>query len=465
MTGFLFGPGDKSVGPALPPPFQPLRALGSGGEGTAWLAQDPRLGRSVVLKRLDSEGQVGESDWLMLMANAELPQVPTVYDCLHYQGAQWLVMEYVQGMPLFELQTADSGIGPSSWYVIAVDLAGALAAIHQAGLVHGDISPGNVVIDRNGRARLIDFGQMAKVGERALRAAAPGFCAPETMVGELLSEATDCYALGALLHWGLSGTAPELIDQGDGTYQVCCASPVGPVATLPATLWHCIVEVTAPPPDRISANRLLQHLVDARYDLPEGIDGSRQTLVGCVAHYESFTRSKQRAAPGKTTANQSYPPDQQSQRYTGQPDYKRYISAMASARTLLPQKSWLVGLGLASAALMLVYVALAGHQRQAPGMVVVVDSMAITPNTPMPAQFNRVWLMQQLQAGFVVSGGEGDAQSLKVSLTCQTTFCQLIGEHQRDLDVHWHQVSMVATESAGVWSGLLQDFSRRVAAD
>jgi hypothetical protein len=73
--------------------------------------------------------------------------------------------------------------------------------------------------------------------------------------------------------------------------------------------------------------------------------------------------------------------------------------------------------------------------------------------------------MQQLQAGFVVSGGEGDAQSLKVSLTCQTTFCQLIGEHQRDLDVHWHQVSMVATESAGVWSGLLQDFSRRVAAD
>lgn len=465
MNGFLFGRGNESVRPALPPPFMPLRALGSGGEGTAWLAQDPRLGRSVVLKRLASEEQTGEWDWLTLMANADLPQVPTVYDCLHYQGAQWLVMEYVQGMPLFELQTADSGMGPSSWYVIAVDLAGALASIHQSGLVHGDISPGNVVIDRNGRARLIDFGQMAKVGERALRAAVPGFCAPETMVGGLLSEAADCYALGALLHWGLSGTAPELIEQSNGSYQVCCATPVGPVATLAATLWHCIIMVTAAQPDRISANRLLQHLVDARYDLPEGIDGSRQTLRSCVAHYESFGRATQKAALETPSADHSYLPNRQSQQPTGQPNRNRLVSAMAGVRTLLIRKSWLAGLGLVIAALMLGYVTLVGQQSQALGMVVVVDSMAITPNTPIPSQFNRLWLIQQLQAGFVASEGDGDPQSLKVSLTCQTTFCQLIGEHKRDLDVHWHQVSLVATESAGVWSGLLHDFSRQVAAD
>ena len=465
MNGFLFGHGDKPIHPVLPPPFMPLRALGSGGEGTAWLAQDPRLGRSVVLKRLTSEGQTGESDWLMLMANAELPQVPTVYDCLHYEGAQWLVMEYVQGMPLFELQTADSGMGASSWYVIAVDLAGALASIHQAGLVHGDISPGNVVIDRNGRARLIDFGQMAKVGERAGRAAVPGFCAPETMVGGLLSEAADCYALGALLHWGLSGAAPELIDQGDGSYQVCCATPVGPVATLAATLWHCIVMVTAAQPDRVSANRLLQHLVDVRYDLPEGIDGSRQALRHSVAHYESFGRASQRVALETPSADQSYLLNRQGQQLTGQPNRNWLVSKMASARTLLFQKSWLAGLGLVTAALMLSYVTLLGQQSQALGVVVIVDSMAITPNTPMPSQFNRTWLIQQLQAGFVASQGDGDPQSLNVSLTCQTTFCQLVGEHKRNRDVHWHQVSLVATESAGVWSGLLHDFSRRVAAD
>ncbi len=465
MNGLLFGRGDNSVHPVLPPPFMPLRALGSGGEGTAWLAQDPRLGRSVVLKRLSPEGQASEWDWLTLMANAELPQVPTVYDCLHYEGAQWLVMEYVQGMPLFELQTPDSGIGPSSWYVIAVDLAGALASIHQAGLVHGDISPGNVVIDRNGRARLIDFGQMAKVGERAVRAAVPGFCAPETVVGGLLSEATDCYALGALLHWGLSGAAPELIDQGDGGYQVCCATPVGPVATLAATLWHCIVMVTAAQPDRISANRLLQHLVDARYDLPEGIDGSRQALRHSVAHYESFGGAPQRAAREIPSPDQLYPLNGHSRHLTAQPNRNWLVSTMASARTLLFRKSGLAGLGLVTAALMLSYVTLVGQQSQALDMVVVVDSMAITPNTPMPSQFNRTWLIQQLQAGLVASEGDGGPQSLNVSLTCQTTFCQLIGEHKRDLDVHWHQVSLVATESAGVWSGLLHDFSRRVAAD
>jgi len=456
--------GGRSAHPTLPPPFIPVRNLGAGGEGIAWLAQDPRLGRSVVLKRLSSEQQGAQSDWLTIMAGADLPQVPTVYDSLHHGGAQWLVIEYVKGMPLVDLNGIDSPVGLTAWYALAVDLASALAALHKAGLVHGDIAPGNVVIDHHGRARLIDFGQMARSGERLLNAVVPGFRAPETMLGGLLSEATDCYSLGALLHWVLSGAAPELLEQGDGSYRVCCATPDGPMVNLATTLWHCIAALTTPEPtQRITADRVLQRLAEARYELPEGIDGGRQALMGHVFQYGDSAALE----PSSPELMTSLDHHRRSGAHLQQRDGEYFPKGLARAMVLLTSlsKPLFAGLTFSAALLILIAVALMGQHSQSADITVLVDSMAITPNTPMPSQLNRTWLIEQLQAGFRESEADAEIQSLTVSLTCQTTYCQLVGEHQRGLDTHWHQVSMVATESAGIWSGLLQDFSRQVAAD
>jgi len=456
--------GGRSAQLTLPPPFIPIRTLGAGGEGVAWLAQDPRLGRSVVLKRLSSEQQGAESDWLTIMAGADLPQVPTVYDSLHHEGAQWLVIEYVKGMPLVDLTGMDSPIGLSAWYAVAVDLASALAALHKAGLVHGDIAPGNVVVDHHGHARFIDFGQMARTGERALNAVVPGFRAPETRLGGLLSEATDCYSLGALLHWGLSGATPELLEQGDGSYRVCCATPDGPMVNLATTLWHCTTALTTPEPkQRATADRVVQQLAEARYELPEGIDGGRQVLMGHVFQ-DDDSAALEPSSPELMTSLDHHR-GHGAHRHQRDGGYFPKGLARAMVRSTSWPKPLVAGLTFSAALLILMAVALMGQQRQSTDITVIVDSMAITPNTPMPSQLNRTWLIEQLQAGFLESEADAEVQSLTVSLSCQTTFCQLIGEHQRGLDVHWHQVSMVATESAGIWSGLLQDFSRQVAAD
>ncbi len=466
MEGGVHQPEGAVAQVTLPPPFVLVRALGEGGEGAAWLAHDPRLARLVVLKRLPLAQYANGADWLKLAVSADLPQVPTVYDSLQYKDVRWLVIEYVKGVPLHDLRATDGAIGLASWYAIAVDLAVALTALHQAGVVHGDIAPGNVVIDHSGHARFIDFGQMAKVGERTMNAVVPGYRAPETMGGGVLSEATDCYGFGALLHWGLSGSAPELIEQGDGRYQVCNAAPVGPVATLAATLWQCIAMLTAANPEqRASARVVLQRLREARYDLPEGLDGARQAL----AHYVSLQAEEDvflpLSADGEHLRDNAHSRDPRSHSGAAYHRPAVFAGAIARLRALLFLRPHYSAMAIMATLLMLIFVVFAGQKIQSPTLEVTVEVIAITPNTPMPSQLNREWLIQQLTLGFNESAKAGDTQFLDLSLSCQTTYCQLLGRHRRGLDVHWHQVSMVATESAGVWSGLLRDFSRRVAAD
>ncbi|MGD2017214.1 MAG: AAA family ATPase [Planctomycetota bacterium] len=111
----------------------------------------------------------------------------------------WLVQDFVPGRSLTEELAADGPLPEPSVRAAGARLAGALAALHAAGWVHGDVKPDNVRLDRDSRARLVDLGHAEREGARGGALGTPRFLAPERAAGGPATAAADAFALGALL--------------------------------------------------------------------------------------------------------------------------------------------------------------------------------------------------------------------------------------------------------------------------
>jgi serine/threonine-protein kinase len=144
------------------------------------------------------------------------PQVNTVYDFGQHGDIPYTVVELIDGPSLSD----ELGRGPLHWrraVSYCADVASALAAVHQAGLVHRDVKPGNVMIGSTG-AKLVDFGISAEIGESYDPApdgtvlGTPAYVAPERLTGGPALAASDVYALGLLLYRALTGRLPWDVD-------------------------------------------------------------------------------------------------------------------------------------------------------------------------------------------------------------------------------------------------------------
>lgn len=213
--------------PAFPAPFEGLRPLVSRGAREVWLARDTRLNRLVVAKRLPRSCDTSNGE--ARLAGLRHPTLVDIYGVVSVQGRDWLVSEYVDGRSL------DSG--DQLWSVSAVlhtldDLCGGLVAMAGAGLVHGDLSPGNVMVGVGGQLRLIDFTQTQGIGERAGGAGTPGFAAPEVVNGCPVGSETDVWSLAALGVWMMSGQGPAWVadDRGLGSLVVPVWRPPDPAS-------------------------------------------------------------------------------------------------------------------------------------------------------------------------------------------------------------------------------------------
>ncbi|HEY8695964.1 MAG TPA: protein kinase, partial [Chloroflexota bacterium] len=205
--------------------YEIRRKLGSGGMANVYLAHDPLLSRDVAIKvpQLDggsnADGESADEDRLArfqseLRAIGRLnhPNVVTIYDGGQDDGTPYLVMEPVEGENLAQLIHREAPLPVEKVVAIARQIAEALTYAHSQGIVHRDVKPQNVLIDKSGRAKVTDFG-IAKSSDvtRTMTGTllgTPSFMAPEVAAGEPVTPAADIYALGVVLYQMLTGHVP-----------------------------------------------------------------------------------------------------------------------------------------------------------------------------------------------------------------------------------------------------------------
>ena len=204
--------------------YEVEQLIGRGGIGTVYLARDRRIGRRVALKTVQlSARQIEDTTALRdfynrLQREAELsgqllhPNVVTLYEVGYDEDrVSYLAMEYVEGETL--LARMKSGAIPvESALTIIADVLRGLACAHEKGIVHRDVKPANVLLDRDGRAKVADFG-IARPQDSSLTGAGsllgtPNYMSPEQVLGQTLTGRADVFAAGTLLYEMLTGVRP-----------------------------------------------------------------------------------------------------------------------------------------------------------------------------------------------------------------------------------------------------------------
>src|SRR5687768_2017532 len=202
--------------------------LGRGGMGTVWLATDRVLERQVALKELTFSVELSDEERRILRertmrearaaARLDHPCVTRVYDVVEEGGKPWLVMERVSSRSLQEILENEGPLSPAAVATIGLDLLAALDAAHDAGIVHRDVKPSNVLVDPQGHACLTDFGIATTTGDSSLTTqgaliGSPSYMAPERANGEEPRPPVDLWSLGATLYAGVEGRPP--FDKGE----------------------------------------------------------------------------------------------------------------------------------------------------------------------------------------------------------------------------------------------------------
>jgi tetratricopeptide (TPR) repeat protein len=193
--------------------FQLLQRLGRGGFGEVYRAWDPVLEREVALKLLLPRGLDPEAEFATLVSEARAiarvrhPNIVSVYGVDRREGRVGFWSDYIRGQTLSALVAARGPLPSEDAARIGIALCEALAAVHNAGLLHRDIKPGNAMRDENGRVLLMDFGLSQDLLGSAALGGTPGYLAPELRAGQPASVQSDVYAMGVLLRFLVTGSS------------------------------------------------------------------------------------------------------------------------------------------------------------------------------------------------------------------------------------------------------------------
>ncbi|MFE2942294.1 protein kinase [Streptomyces sp. NPDC059255] len=201
--------------------YRPVALLGRGGMGAVYEAEDTRLGRRVAVKVLSAIGGPSRDETALrrfvqearALARIDHPSVVTLYDEGVHDGIPYLVMQLLDGVDLARLVQETGPLPPDAVCWVALGMARALGAAHEAGVLHRDVKPTNVGITGGGRVVLQDFGLARLAGESAITrftgfVGTPQFMAPEIIRGAPPSRTADLYGLGACAYLMMTGQVP-----------------------------------------------------------------------------------------------------------------------------------------------------------------------------------------------------------------------------------------------------------------
>jgi eukaryotic-like serine/threonine-protein kinase len=265
----------------LPPgtrlgPYTIETLIGSGGMGEVYKAHDERLNRTVAIKRMIADDVRRFQSEARAIAAINHPHICQIYDV----GPDYLVLEYLQGEALGGPLPQDEAVR------LASQIADALDAAHERGILHRDLKPANVMVVRQSgtpHAKLLDFGvaRLTSDDPGATRTVAgemmgtPAYMSPEQAAAKPLDARSDVFSFGAVLYELLAGTRAFT---GDSTAQILSAvlrDDPGPLEA-PAALQQIVNRCLAKDPDRrfqtiADVRHALQHLTGARADLTASI--------------------------------------------------------------------------------------------------------------------------------------------------------------------------------------------------
>ena len=205
--------------------YRTLRLIGTGGMARVFLAEDQRLGRQVAVKRLHAHSPEDIARRFQrearLGAALNHPNLVAVYDVETDGESVLIVMEYVEGTTL-AAELRAGALGVDRTVAMISDVAAALDAVHDKGIVHRDVKPANVLIRDDGTAKLADLGIASAAEGTSITASGAvlgtaAYMAPEQVRGETVGPQADIYALAALAYEALSGVR---VHQGDTPVQI-----------------------------------------------------------------------------------------------------------------------------------------------------------------------------------------------------------------------------------------------------
>jgi eukaryotic-like serine/threonine-protein kinase len=211
-------------------PYEILSAIGAGGMGEVYLARDTRLDRKVAIKLLPAEFTTDEVRVRRFEREAKAasalnhPNIITIYDIGHADRLHYIATEYIEGQTLRE-HIEHQRINLRETLDIAIQIASALSAAHQAGIIHRDVKPDNVMLRPDGYVKVLDFG-LVKLSEKDTISSGtatstisnttePGtvigtvrYMSPEQARGKAVDGRTDIFSLGVMLYEMITGCAP-----------------------------------------------------------------------------------------------------------------------------------------------------------------------------------------------------------------------------------------------------------------
>lgn len=222
--------------------YECFEPLGSGATSRVEKARDNVIGRIVALKTfVNGFGEGQEQQFLreaQIIGQLSNPSIVQLYDVgIDEQGTPFLVMEYVAGKTL-EHHLDPIALTPQRACACAADLANALAVAHRAGILHGDVKPGNVLVTPENKVKLGDFGiarYASQISGSGRLLGTPAYLAPEQIQGQPQDARSDQFALGIVLYQMLTGARPfDGSSIGAVCAQILQAAPEPPSRRNPA---------------------------------------------------------------------------------------------------------------------------------------------------------------------------------------------------------------------------------------
>ena len=288
--------------------YEIQRPLGAGGMGDVYLARDSRLARHAALKVLRPD--LADPAWIAAFREEALaasalnhPNILTIYEIGDHKGTQFIAAEYVDGITLRE--RLEQGPIPASELVgIGLQIAEGLAAAHDAGVVHRDIKPDNVMLRRDDLVKILDFGIATRTGSGPITpggASGPGgavvgttgYMSPEQRQGLVVDVRTDVWSLGVVLREMATGRLPATpYEDAEGTLEI----PPSPAFDELAPLQPALARIV---------NRALSPARDDRYptagDMARDLRALRRTLDDATPDRAGFTKGGRRGRAGRVS--------------------------------------------------------------------------------------------------------------------------------------------------------------------